>query len=1325
MADEFLLEAIREGLKEEKGNRQAVELKLAPLYRQILEQDDTSRFAAERMKRMNPRYDDATILHSFVEQGYTESGLGNFPEIPKGQYFENVPTSNGEIYREDPSESFSRRSHLRSILGQQRSARAFARNTEALAPILDKNQDLQEAFGELTGQNYGELKQKILENKDLAGKGKGLLGVFGVLNLPSKVITSILSNERRGFAVEIPGTGTQISDSDLPTGFDRRALIGELKYKGQYKNPDYLYTENPFIAMAISGKFKEQGDKADLSALQEFIVPLAKQQKKDQGLNTIGIDLGGGIYRTTSPKTFIETATRLGETLVSYGMTDKVPSFSDNVEISTGSKAAGAIIGGLADITLFGALAGIKKAGALGAIEGAATAIPESIDLVKNIGVRLAGVSPKVAEGAKIVEKLKPAFQASIPEIDSAIREAQKGIEVAAKEGPSFVEQVKQSLLRGAMRHLPRGEFGEVREELLSFQKSRGTASILVQGNMQATLKGLSPEATDVFQWGILYGDLSNDLMNGLPQVPFYKSNFPALLQDMSEFQKVLKEYPDAAKSIQTRLKQYNVIQESYLDNVGEFIPGLAERFAKHPNYLRHQVLEYAQYDNAMRKGGFSLKAPVGRSFQMGRKGTGLPINANILQADWITQNQLLRDTQAGRVLKAAKKYDISENISKVVGFSKEKEFGPIPKGYVEFQPYNNPRIFYQAHSIPERFALEAMELQMQAANVPTDTIKNVLAVGGERKPWIIPENLANQLNESLTIEEKILPKAFGEALANGWKTWRLTAPHNVGNYNLGNLTSDVGTLISADPTFFLKPKNWKHIGESLKEMWPIMSGDFSALEKNPVSNEYAKRGGIFQSSRVAELNDLGKISEFSKVFQKASEFTEADVELLAPLWRQLRLTTDYRESILRYSAFKRSLDDIAVNGKPTWFGASDPAEVASLTNKYDQAFKISQDTMGRFDDISPTTQALRKNWMPFASWKEVNLKIHSQLIKNAKMDYDSARSILEAHGVMKLPPAVQLGADIAAQVTGSAIKAAGLAVKLSGAYGIMQAYNNTFFPEEEKALGDRRWFPHVTFGKDDKGRTVVFPIQNAIYDLLTPLGARVAPRYLDEWSAGKMNTGTLLKEFIGKEPLNWLAQGINPFAKETVEQIFDQSLFPSIFDRRSLRGGIRYRGERAFRLFSAAPLYRNLTGIPDEDMSTQIANTFMSRYDPGQLDYYAILDKIRRYQNEIGKSSQSFYDSPKGRAFLMMNQALKFDAPDLAKSYLKQYVMAGGSGQGLEGSVRSGIPLSHLDLKDVRGFKETLTNDEEKILIRANQWYLKTVQDRFSAMRALFKEEK
>ncbi|MDD2235355.1 MAG: hypothetical protein PHV03_10780 [Desulfitobacteriaceae bacterium] len=167
-----------------------------------------------------------------------------------------------------------------------------------------------------------------------------------------------------------------------------------------------------------------------------------------------------------------------------------------------------------------------------------------------------------------------------------------------------------------------------------------------------------------------------------------------------------------------------------------------------------------------------------------------------------------------------------------------------------------------------------------------------------------------------------------------------LTAPHKWSKHNARNLSGD------AEAVFVGNASAFKKVPQAIKELYEIMFKD------RPMSGdmrEFFERG-LFQTVlQTVEVGDLDQLKMFQHLYEKEQrqgKLTAAPSKAWHTYWKYARLTTDFREAILRYAACLDYLEQMENDpqGRPKNFGASKPENVMALDNIYDRAFKLANE---------------------------------------------------------------------------------------------------------------------------------------------------------------------------------------------------------------------------------------------------------------------------------------------------------------------------------------------------------------------------------------------
>ena len=592
--------------------------------------------------------------------------------------------------------------------------------------------------------------------------------------------------------------------------------------------------------------------------------------------------------------------------------------------------------------------------------------------------------------------------------------------------------------------------------------------------------------------------------------------------------------------------------------------------------------------------------------------------------------------------------------------------------------------IFYLADTVPERIARGLLEGTLQSYDLTAADLGKVTAIGGPRKQLVIPKDVVAQLEDLVRPPQQGLIEQVNRAGINAWKRWQLVSPRRFFKYQVRNLTGDADGVFAGNPAAF----RWARL--ATRELYPAF---FKTKELSGEVAKWYKRGGFESTLQAQEITDLKDLTVFRHLFERSQE--SLPVHAFRAYWRGARLATDYRESILRYAAYRSYLDDILRTGKPRNYGASIREEIDAIPDPRDKAFTLSNELLGAYDDISPAGQVTRRHLIPFWSWKEINLRRYVQLFRNATLDAKTTTQLLKKAG---LPAAMA--------TTRGGIRMASFMLKASALWAAMQAYNNLRYPEEERELDEyQRNRPHLILGREADGSVRYFSNLGALGDFLSWFGLDVAPQLVDDWFRGR-RTALEIAQTMAKSPINLIVQGLGPTLKTPAEIAARQTFFPDVFTPRTIRD----RGHYLFRSIALGDEYAAIFGKPSRGYLDSLKDLFYYRIDPGQGAYRDILDVKQRFLRRHGRSYAGFADSPRGEALYHFKLSLRYKDGELAKKYLGRYVAAGGTPQGLTTSLRLMHPLAGLNEVERLAFVAGLDADDRRRLGNAERFYVTTL---------------
>lgn len=600
-----------------------------------------------------------------------------------------------------------------------------------------------------------------------------------------------------------------------------------------------------------------------------------------------------------------------------------------------------------------------------------------------------------------------------------------------------------------------------------------------------------------------------------------------------------------------------------------------------------------------------------------------------------------------------------------------------IPEGHSEWQPREG-NLFYFVDTIPAKIAQQIHNEVVASFGITKEMLARSLAMGGPRTSYAIP----NELVQTLDLFNSPMPEGpFGDAIKKvlrTWKQWQLISPRRFLRYNLRNISGD------ADAAFAGNPGVFKWAPQAARELIPAF---FSFKTVEGELAEFYKRGGFESNLQAAEMGDLRDVEFLADLFdQTQGSLIGKPLELFEAYWKTAKTATNYREAILRYAAYRDFLAKLDA-GQLKEYGASVKEDVDALPNNRDKAFKLSNDLLGAYDEVSVMGQYLREHLLPFWSWKEVNFRRYIQMFKSATSNDASGMATARLAGTS----AAKAG-----------LKASNFLIKATAMWIMLQLWNNMMFPDEEKELeGNVQNRPHLVLGRNDKGQVYYFSGVGALGDILAWFGLDAAPGMVSDWFRGKKSLGEIGKDMV-KAPFNVASQLISPYIKVPVELAAKQSFYPDVFNPRPVRDRAQY----LFRSVALGNEYNALFGVPSRGYIDSLKDLLLYRIDPGQGAYLDIQNAKRSFMEKQGIAHDGGSYSPKGEALYYYKLALRYEDKELADRYLKEYISKGGKVTTLRQSLVNMGPLGGLTMKQKASFLGTLDARDRDRLRRAEVYW-------------------
>lgn len=881
------------------------------------------------------------------------------------------------------------------------------------------------------------------------------------------------------------------------------------------------------------------------------------------------------------------------------------------------------------------------------------------------------------------------------------------------------VESIKKNVFRGTVAELPRGTakergfFAEARDSIQTLGRQGGVAINKTIRGLEAVtqdfVRAKDVEGYNLFSQKVLLDDLAFEMKQGRDLPYGYTPDI--LARDIAKTDFAVDKAPNVKAALARRRQLMEAVTSDYQKAMKGIGIDLRERFAN-PDYFRHQVLEHVEERGLFGAGSKRrLKAPTGRGFLKRRKGSAKDINRDYLQTESEVLAQMHYDTAKAKMLKDV---DLIYNTNKKRTKAQEKQLQTWDGEYTDWQPREDS-VFYRTFTIPEKAALEAMDLGV--AEVMGKDVRKAMIMGQKAEPWRIPVEIAAALDD-MTVGKRGFAEKISKETMRKWKQWQLVSPRRVVKYNLRNISGD------ADAAFVGNSQGFLSVPRASVDLLDVM-----LFKKSPPKRlaDWLDMGGLEGTLQAQEMaNNIKTLKTFSRFHRPEKGVTKAVTGAFKKTWdgywKISRGATDFREAILRYANYLDYLDQIkkSPEGRPENFGASLREEVMGLKTPEQKAYKLSNELLGAYDDISPVGQALREHMIPFWSWNEVNFKRYKRFAQNAYMD----GKMTEALG--------RKAAGTAIKSPFIAYRAGKLLLKAYAFQGALQAWNTGAVPyitgeDVESQLPDRKRtrahlillrptklkkdFPYVEFSAKDKdGKALTFDRLGAFSDFLDWAGLDAAPDQWNEYLAGRKTLGEIMQYSL-EAPLNKLWQGSFPLVKLAGETALQRSTYPELFRPRTIKD----RGQHIADSFGLGNEYKAIKGLPSRPYSESKWDLLLYRVHPGEAAMADIYELKRQYMKKIGKEAEGFWLTARGQAMSHYKTSLRLEDKEAAEKYFMEWIRlsvnAGLTPKQLNTSFKTSMtrlhPLSGISPKDMPGFLEFIGPGEKDTVKRAVDFYL------------------
>lgn len=637
-----------------------------------------------------------------------------------------------------------------------------------------------------------------------------------------------------------------------------------------------------------------------------------------------------------------------------------------------------------------------------------------------------------------------------------------------------------------------------------------------------------------------------------------------------------------------------------------------------------------------------------------------------------------------------------------------------IPAGYDEMQ-YDPRRIYFHAKTLPEHvFDMLLDNTPYLGAEIKAQ-VKDVLALGGKRKTYLIPSEVKTTLHDlSRPTSDDALTRFFAP-LTKTWKRWVLMNPRRALKYNWQNMLGDLDAVIAGEPGVL----KWGNVREAVHELRRFYVGEKVA----PWVTDAYEQSVLSSTLSFEELPSLRDL----RVYESGISGTTRNP---LKLWlKKAGRYTTFRENVLRLAAYRYYAERFT-KGDYSHIGSSDRKRVEAVKGAKRQAGKVARELLGDYGALTELGRNLRRSVFPFYSWMEINLKRYGQNIKNSFVESATA-----GEGARRLGR----GTAMAAARVGS--KFAGYYLRALLLTGGAHIFNQLFNGESESRLGEydrRRVHLNLTSFAHaaglPKNRDYVIRGQTALGDVFEWFGINDVVGSLEDWRRGQLDDTDIAKT-VAQAPANKLISSVNPYIKGAYEVLSGIRVFPNAFEGVPRKGRISKRlvdvlaetwslddeWKMLSRLIPGAgyePVGHATGSTKAEREAKRYFNTWadilVTSKDSDELAYSHIINKKWKYLDKTRGGGSYRDDSKQAMAAYNYRRALRLQDREAEGYWHGRLREFGLNDEQIAKKVQSLDPLYGLTSEERKQFvEEYLTNRDRALLDRAIEYHKKAIAGR------------
>jgi hypothetical protein len=658
------------------------------------------------------------------------------------------------------------------------------------------------------------------------------------------------------------------------------------------------------------------------------------------------------------------------------------------------------------------------------------------------------------------------------------------------------------------------------------------------------------------------------------------------IAKELPRLEKELQGRPDVVEAMKKRKQIYTALRIDLIAAAKDVGLDYSKLFTN-PEYMRHAVIDYLDTSGTFGAGG-KLGVPK-HGWQKKAEGSTRLVNRNVGATDTEVFAQILHDIAHLKAMKVVQdNYNIEGQVFKspmepdYLAMQGYLQTAQIPEGYVEYRMKG----LYKGE-VNEN----ALQDVIQSA-IKDEFGLNIAARKSNGKAMIVRKEVAEALDQ---LRAKPTDNAFirtWDEVNNVWKVVQLFAPHRFAKYSARNVSGDVEAFtrgIEKSAFAFIKnsPAIAKEIAHSASELYGYYR---QGTPPDAVTRQWLDFGGASGIMPYQEISQSWNTLPAVKRITQAEKMTISDWVKL-PFEKYKEIVLDFngiREGALRraaYAMFQRQINANIAAGKgarPNSWGASNPTETQAVIDKLgvnQGAFKLSEELMINYGDVSPFTKQAKRGVLPFLSFTEGNLKREIRLFENQVLNAQPDTKLAIRNQVMDkklLSEVLTKGfGQLATKSPYLVLRGIGWWLKATGLLAVTTAWNRNVVDEADDLLSlQQKKRAHITFGKGKSGNVYSFQGIGASTDIASMFGFDMIFELWTKLEQGRITPARGAVE-IAKGFPNYVAKMVGPAFKFPVEMLTGKTLYPDAFNPRQIRD----KGEYAARQVGLGGAYREMAG--------------------------------------------------------------------------------------------------------------------------------------------------